>query len=1004
MIMKKVGLVLISAVLNLLAGGIIYYFWQPIVSWYWNYRPILGVDFYNTVSYVGYLARHFSPRASGWRFNWWGGVPTSLDTYPFLHFYGILPLVKLFSLPQATQVYMIATLFLFLFFSYLLFAQLSRNRILALVLAVATAFSINVYGPLVWGGSLPYLATQFFFPAVLWSLVKFFNTKDKRWYFVSSLLLGISFWGHVQVGFSFTIPIVFFLLLLYPSGKIFSKSRLGLVFIYFLIAVIIGYPQLNLYFGRTPLTIIMSIPNVFIPLARRIMGMVFGSLPAGGLPASGADDALSSGADMAQAIAQFNRNQLGRFVSGTNPLFYVFLISCGVVSILSFLVRKKRKESLKSLVFLAPIAWIVFYNTLFAYGIGLYHGGWYRVFWPYPVVLGMLISFVWGDFIRSLEERFAVAKKTLFKILFTLISSAVILVPAIFILGNNSAQSVTGPIETPLLRQQSSAFPDSLNVYVAKDELAGLEKKLVPDWLDPNNTQYRFYDADQRVNIWWSAFFDMPQVKGYIDPPSGDTSGGFYWTDIALVQGSGAIDNLVETWGNPEQIALNNALFLIDWYSAKYLEAEHEKTDSYNPLTSYLAKSEIFANKEKVTIPGWSQLYVDTKKTGPIVWHPDEEEYLTYYEVKDERTSPIAHSTDASVVGIIGNVDNYRTILRVMAATNLNSRKLIPLDLGRFIDGVSGQTLKDMDAVILYGYDYRNHTAAWSKIEAYVKDGGRVFIETGSEVKQTDSVNSPNQYAKELPAIFPIQATKKGEMGKEWQLKGEGKEIEGIDIEAFGPPTLDDKPWVFSQPASSGTVKEDSRIVLSNKDVPLVVWHRYGKGEVVWSGMNLPYHMTTWKNLEEAKFFRKIIEDFVPIKAVEYSDYEVKRESATKMVIKGAGAKGVFFREQDFAGWSAVIRTAGKNQKLSIYRAGPTYPGFMYVVIPQWARDSEFMVVFNFRGDFWGYFWDVVSLVAILAILDRVLLGSRLIVPVLEKISKPLRRKMKGLWEKEDDY
>ena len=195
-----------------------------------------------------------------------------------------------------------------------------------------------------------------------------------------------------------------------------------------------------------------------------------------------------------------------------------------------------------------------------------------------------------------------------------------------------------------------------------------------------------------------------------------------------------------------------------------------------------------------------------------------------------------------------------------------------------------------------------------------------------------------------------------------------------------------------------------SGVILANKGIPLIVSQKYGQGEVIWSGMNLPYHLTTYKNLEEAKFFRNLMSDLITLTPVEYGNFEVQRKSAQNVVISGSQARGVFFREQNYSGWSAKINSDKVNGGLKIFRAGPTFPGFMYVVVPEEAQDSNFSVTFSFRGNPWVYFWQIVSLVVVLAILDRAILNSRLVVPILLKIYTPLRKRVGKWWEKEDEY
>lgn len=997
--LKKAGLIFFFLVLNLVAGGIIYYLWQPIASWYFNYRPILGIDFYNFASYVSYLARHFVWQFNGWKYTWWGGGPLAND-YPTLHAYLVLPLLQWFSLHQAIMVYVLSSGFLYLFFAYLLFAQISKDRVLAVVLTLASAFSIGFYGALVMGGSLPYFATQFFLPLVLWFLIKYFNTANKRWFYLSSLFLGISFLGHPQVGFSYLVPITFLLLLAYPikGKKFFSLPRLKRILSYFIVAFLIGYPQLGQYLGRSPRQILSVLPNQLSYLINLFVG--FKSTP---LPTAGGDPSIT--AQTAPELAAFSRTQFHRLITDTNKTFFYLLVAAGIILLLSVLIRRKRKESLMAIIFALPALWVFFYISLFAFGISLFHGGWYRVFWPTPLTLGVLISFVWGDFWQAIKEKMGrLGAKPAFGLVMSFISGIIVFLAGAFLLQRYSAGQMLFEHETPGYRHYSSAFPDSLSFYTEKEEIERLKAEVVPAWLKANDRQYRLFEPDQRVNIWWNALYDLPLVKGYVELPPGDAfTGVFYWTSIALTssgQGAGA---LVDSWGYPEQMAFNNALFLIDWLSIKYIEAGHRGTDALNPLTSFLAKSEIFVNQEEVVVPGWAQIYSKAPHHHRIIWHPEDEKKMIFYEIKDELTSPIVHSTNASVIGFIGKPAAYHTFLRDLAALNLNSRQVIPVRLGELIDNVSFGALEEMDAVVLYSYDYRNYGQAWGKLEKYIEGGGKALIETGSKVKETDSVNLPASYSQELPSIFPIKMTNQAEIGSQWQLSGKTKETEKINLKDFGPPLIDNQPWLFSLPNTSQGLRQGARTILSADGIPLIVAWQYGKGEVIWSGMNLPFHLMTHKNIQEAELLKNLLENFVAIDPIDYSSDEVERISPNKLMVKGTKAKGVIFRENFNPGWQASLKANGKSQKLRIYPAGPTFYGFAYAPLPE-GTGGSFTVTFSYRGEPWVYFWTIVSFLTIIILLDKIIINSRLIAPFLNKIASPFRKRISGWWEKEEEY
>lgn len=997
--LKTISVFLLSSFLNILAGGIIWYYWQPIASWYQNYRPILGVDFYNLATYVGYLSRHFVLPFNGWKNIWWGGGPLAYD-YPTLHAYLILPLLNFFNLPNAVLFYMVVCGFLFFFFSYLLFAEIGKDKILALVLAIASSYSIGYYGSLIWGGGLQYVATQFFLPLVLLFLIKFFKTKNKRWFYLSAFLLGVSFLGHPLVAVSYLIPITLFFLLAHPmhNEKLFSLTRVKRIFRYYLVVVLAGFPYLGSQIGWIPSDIFINIINKFSALIATLVGGV-SNISTTSAPVGTVVSTAKSGTEV---IAKYNRDQLQRIFTETNDIFFLLLQITAILFILSLVIRRKRSNSVRIIVYMLPALWVILYNLLASYGINVSQGGWYRAFWALPLVLGIAISFAYGEFWASLCERFRILdKKIYYRVGLSIFSGIIVAYGGFILLNRTDATQLIVSVETPGYRQQSSAYPESLSYYIDKEDFNILAKRLTPSWMDPKDTQYRLYDPDQRINIWWNAIFDMPLVKGYVELPPGDSvTGTYYWTSIALTTSSDE-DPLVNSWGNPTEIAYNNALFLIDWLSIKYIEAEHERSDTYNHLTSYLLNSEIFSHKEKTMVPGWAQLY-EVPLGESLIWHKDVEEYLTYYKVKDELVSPILHTTNAPTLGIIGSLDAYSTLIRSLAAMNLNSKKVIPIRLGQKIDDVSLDSLEDMDAVFLYKYDYSNHGKSWDKLVKYVEKGGRIFIETGSDVKQTDSVNLPGNYPKELPSVFPMSKTQRTQLGTAWEFTDTvSSEMSNIDTTSFGPPVLDNSSWQFSVPASD--LRDGAKVILAHKSTPLIVSWDIGQGKAIWSGMNLPYHLTVHKSLEEAKLFSNLLSDIIELKEVKYGDFIQKRLSPNKVTVKGRDAKGVMFRENNNPGWTAKISSQKANKGLRIYKTGPTFFGFSYVKIPQQAQ-SSFTVSFSYLGEPAIYFWYAVWFLLLLGLIDYIVFGSRIIVPLLTILRNKFHIKIGKWWEKDDEY
>ena len=135
---KKLGFFvgkIISLSSHFLAFGLIYYIAQPVSNWYLSKVPILGVDFYNSVNYVTYLARHISLPANGYVDNWFSGYPL-YRVFISAHWYAMIPFAKELGTVYGIQIYVLASLFLLIVFSYLLYFHLSKSRTLAFLISL----------------------------------------------------------------------------------------------------------------------------------------------------------------------------------------------------------------------------------------------------------------------------------------------------------------------------------------------------------------------------------------------------------------------------------------------------------------------------------------------------------------------------------------------------------------------------------------------------------------------------------------------------------------------------------------------------------------------------------------------------------------------------------------------------------------------------------------------------------------------------------------------------
>jgi hypothetical protein len=95
----------------------------------------------------------------------------------------------------------------------------------------------------------------------------------------------------------------------------------------------------------------------------------------------------------------------------------------------------------------------------------------------------------------------------------------------------------------------------------------------------------------------------------------------------------------------------------------------------------------------------------------------------------------------------------------------------------------------------------------------------------------------------------------------------------------------------------------------------------YGKGHVFWEGLNLPFHLDTFKASPESQF---LVRALLSTAATTTSAAAPTRSTATYVNpmswrISTSGARGVLFKEQDAPGWHATAN----GKPLTTYAAGP---------------------------------------------------------------------------------
>lgn len=947
-IVYRIAYFLVFGALHAAAVGVLVYTFWPIAAWYFNSKPLWGVDFFLSVNIASLINQNVTLPFAVWNYAGFGGWPQFL--YPMLSAYFIAFISNFYDLVFSAQIMAVASSLLFIVGSYFLFYQICKNIILSTVLAVFVGLSGGVYQTLTWAGSLPSYTSQVGYPWALGFLVWYLKSGSLRFLLFSALTGGISIWIHPLVYMVYILPAIF-LLTFFSFKKDFGfLKKIKTLVIFLSISLIIGLPQFYL-----------AIDSALKSPVRTNYGK----------------DALSTTrsepSEIAKDIANFNRAQVSRIVTDNHAAPFYILAVCAVLFLTALVFTLRPAGLIEILPYGLLAAYFTFYIWIFGQGISIYHGGWYRLFWSVPVWIGVLASALWFSAYESLKK---VVKNNVLKLVFNLCASGLILILGVsFYLSSGVFSTILSIVHRS---EVSSAYPDILNLKVTDSERFVLKARLAPSWFRGDDTTYRLYSADQTVNLWWNSIFKMPLARGYIDSPIPNSKKGFsFLLDASLSEEEGSVPQLTFAFNYPEETATSYAQFLIDWNAIKYFEGPHVGV-VLKPLPKYLEEL-LVARSERVD-------FNDEKYTKRPVT-------LNYVEFKDEVTSPILSGTNASTMGIFASENGYEIVVRALAERgNLNSRVIIPLKLGKDIDEYGISELKNFDVLYLNDWGYKNQEKAFKTLRTFLEMGGKIYVDTGTEVRESSG---------DLPDdIFPVKRVTRRGQGMEWELENTEKSYgKGVDFSKFSPPVFDGAEWNISY-ADSLDVKNEAQVILKNKGKTIMAAMKVGKGELLWGGFNLAYHIIRDHNVEEAKFFNNILSTMVKLEKNRSPESEVNFVNPNIRIIKTRGARGILFKEQAYDGWSANLISGNKNQSLKIYKAGPAYPGFMYVVLPD-TEPAE--VKFNFSGSLTNKILIFGSLAIVILLFEEVAFSGIILGRIRKLGWKLFKRRVGHWWQKEDE-
>lgn len=469
-----------------------------------------------------------------------------------------------------------------------------------------------------------------------------------------------------------------------------------------------------------------------------------------------------------------------------------------------------------------------------------------------------------------------------------------------------------------------------------RDFFVRVANTLFPDAKESN---FRFGTANlNHMARWFNIAYPwIPQTREY--------------NYIAVVNPDSYFHLIQAVWFTEDNYQETN--FLLDWWAVKKFISGTEG-DPNDLLGKFVGKESIY------------QSLGEFSKEGSLV---------NYKAYEYQNASPILSATNTPTLLVIGKEKiSITTLFRSFSYGNIGSKIVIPVEGDEFIDDYNINELKKFPIVFLYDFRYRDFSKANNLLSQYVKEGGYLIIEENKEVQD------------EPFDISPVGRVVREERESDWQF-----DFQGEDAIVFEPALYDDGPWAIMV---GERLKEGSEVLLTSFSKPVLVTRDFEKGNVVWSGLNLPFHIIYNHSKAESQFLISLLDT----KVVNEIPYEVKFINPQKREVEAKGARGVLFKEFYFPKWHAY---AG-GKEIEIYKAGP---GFMYAFLP----DSQTKLTFVFRFSLVekvGYFISGISLAALVFYSLEGVLFPPLVSSLVGKLGvsvKKIKMTVGDWWEKDEE-
>lgn len=321
------------------------------------------------------------------------------------------------------------------------------------------------------------------------------------------------------------------------------------------------------------------------------------------------------------------------------------------------------------------------------------------------------------------------------------------------------------------------------------------------------------------------------------------------------------------------------------------------------------------------------------------------EVYPGIYEVQDFNSSFVEIlGPDSLTVLFFGEKAEYTQLFELLAL--IGSSDIVLINGGEYLEDHSIETIKRFDVIYLDGLKYRSLPNFSELLSNYAKEGGGIILDTGNF--------PPEGSVSGIPAPFPVSETSSMTLSFELTEVVPNNITANVDFAKFSVGAYD--------ASFAKTLKNGSVILLSDGGNPVLVFWKYGKGIVLWSGLRLPYHALLHQNFDEMKLLENMIRNATTdSRERSYASVSFEFPNAEEILVdvrNATSGNALWVKMSYYPGWTAYIG----EESLTLFLAGPD----MMMVLPDLSGD--YTVKFRFEKTFEVRIGEAISVISLVAL------------------------------------